>query len=211
MSNAIIDEATLSNLGDVTRTLLSDDKTRTPDEMVADLSGIQAYDTCEFNGFVRRDTGTLDFGDVACVNLHDVAMYATSLKVGSSGANNISAVTFPDGTLRNLSTAYQMFYGCDSLVSVSLPEGSMQKVTRMDYMLYGCKSLVSVSLPEGFGRDTYTMMRAFAQCPCLTELTLPDSLSSDGISSITYMLYQDKSLTTLNLPSQFGRGVANVQ
>ena len=77
--------------------------------------------------------------------------------------------------------------------------------------MYGCHSISSIFIPEGFGRDTYTLMRTFANCSSLTELTLPESLSSDGISSIIYMLYQDASLHTLNLPSQFGRGVTNAQ
>lgn len=40
MSQAIIDETTLSDLANVTRTILSDDIKRTPDECVNDLSGM---------------------------------------------------------------------------------------------------------------------------------------------------------------------------
>lgn len=208
MSQAIIDETTLSNLGDVTRTLMSDDKVRTPDEMVADLSGIHPYTGYEYVGFCRKGTGTIDFADTACVNLHDIATNATSLKFGDSDVCGISAITFSPGTLRNLSTAYQMFFSCKDLVHVALPDGSGRNVTRMDYMCYGCHSLSSISLPDGFGEDTYTLMRSFANCSSLTDLTIPDHLSSDSISSISYMVYNCKSLETLNLPSHFGAGAS---
>lgn len=208
MSQAIINESTLYSLANVTRTIMSDSKTRTPDECVSDLSGMQSYTGYEYNGFMRSGTGMLDFGDIAYVNLYDIALNATHIKIGDNDVWGVSAVNFPPGTLQHLSSTYRMFYFCNNLISVSLPDGSGQDVTNMSWMVYNCGLVRSVHLPDGFGAKCTTLARAFGKNPSLTDLTLPDSLSGDGINSIAYMCWGDTSLSTLHLPDTFGRGVS---
>lgn len=148
MSQAIINETTLSNLATVTRTIMSDEIKRTPDECVSDLSGIMIPDTAKYRSDVSWSSRT---------TLKDLEV------------NRFALID-----VTNQTDMANMFYYCRKLSSLSLPEGFGEKATSLSTCFKQCIALSSLSLHDGFGTKATNMFGLFESCSSLNSLDLPD-------------------------------------
>lgn len=205
MSQAIINESTLSNLADVTRTIMSDEIRRTPDECVNDLSGIMIPDTAKYKSEVKWSSRTtlkdLEVNRFAIVDVNSQTDMANMFYY----CRKLSSLSLPEGFGANATSLSTCFKQCIALSSISLPEGFGAKATNMFGCFESCSSLNSLDLPEGFGAKATNVRYIFARCSSLLSLDLPETFfdwpSATVQTPTTSMFYGCYSLRSVNLPS----------
>ena len=119
----------------------------------------------------------------------------------NSYQSNLLSIDFGDNfNTSNVTSMYQMFYGCSSLTTLNLSNFNVSNVTDMGDMFYGCSSLTSLNLSNFNTSNVTNMMNMFANCSSLTSL----NLSNFNTSNVTYMdgMFSGcSSLINLNLSS----------
>lgn len=86
-----------------------------------------------------------------------------------------------------VSTAAQMFYGCERLAFV--PEFDTSGIQNMTRMFYGCSNLTFVPPLRMFNATTTTYM--FANCTALEEV---QAMDTSAVKDMSYMFYNCASL-----------------
>ena len=104
------------------------------------------------------------------------------------------------GSLKGVTTAEDMFYGCSSLTSVDIRNMSTAAVTDMDYMFYHCSSLTSLDLSSFNTSAVTSMSYMFDGCSSLTSLNV-SSFDTSSVKYIAGMFGGCSSLTSLDLSS----------
>ena len=234
MSNAIIDESTLSALGDATRRLVEDDVKRTPSQMASSLSEMMVQSETGYKSNVSwrlksrlRDLSVnrLAVVDVASQSDMDSMFYycwylsslslpegfgqnATDMHSMFMWCTSLSSLSLPEGFGQNANALSSCFSHCSSLVSVDFPAGFGQKATDTQHLFNECQSIKSISLPEGFGQSTYSMQQMFCNCQSLSSLELPETFG-EAAQSTRVMFAKCRSLSSINLPAGFGSGLGN--
>lgn len=180
MANVLIEETTMSAIGDAIRAKTGKTEGILPADMPSEIEGISGGggDDTSFKDIIERtskDPITLP-SDLATIGNYAFYNY-TNLKISNlpAGVTAIGA---------------SAFYGCKNLALTSLPSG----VTSISSdTFYNCISLALTSLPSGIkslGRG------AFGDCTGLTSLTFegtPTTINSYAFSNCT-------NIATINVP-----------
>ena len=230
MSNAIIDESTLSALGDATRRLVEDDVKRTPSQMASSLNQLMVQNETLYKSHVSwniifslTDLSVNRFAVVDVANQSNMdrmfyyCRYLSSLSLPEGFGQNatdmdsmfmrcmsLSSLSFPAGFGQNATALSSCFSYCSSLVSVDFPEGFGQNAKDTQQMFSECQSIKSISFPAGFGQKTTNMQQMFNNCQSLCSLELPETFGGT-VSQTRAMFANCRSLASINLPAVFGK------
>ena len=108
----------------------------------------------------------------------------TSLAAAFRTCYSLRSVTWPSGSLTQVTDISTCFYGCSALQSVTWPSGSLTQVTTNSGCFQNCYSLVSALWPAGSLALTTSIASCFQGCYSLQSITWPTQLSS-GTATFT--------------------------
>ena len=85
--------------------------------------------------------------------------------------NNQDEFTLKLNNIKNIKSAYSMFFNCASLFSLDISEWDTSNIEDMSYMFYGCESLFSLpDISKWNTWNVFTMDGMFENCESLTSL-----------------------------------------
>ena len=99
----------------------------------------------------------------------------------------------------NVTSTYQLFFGCKALTSLKLDNWDTGNVTNMASTFYGCSSLKSLNL-ESFNTQNATgMISMFYGCKKLQTLTFGNNWKTDKVKGMKTMFANCSALQELDL------------
>ena len=98
----------------------------------------------------------------------------------------------------NVTSMYEMFYGCKTLTSLDVTHFNTDKVTNMGFMFYGCSGLTSLDVSNFNTSNVMAFTAMFAYCNALTSLDVSNFNTSNVVSMFSMFAYCN-SLTSLDV------------
>ena len=98
----------------------------------------------------------------------------------------------------NVTSMYEMFYGCKTLTSLDVTHFNTDKVTNMGFMFYGCSGLTSLDVSNFNTSNVMAITAMFAYCNALTSLDVSNFNTSNVVSMFSMFAYCN-SLTSLDV------------
>ena len=99
---------------------------------------------------------------------------------------------------KNVTSMYQMFYGCKDLISLDLSNFDTKNVTNMNSMFSGCKALTSLDLSNFDTKNVTNMSGMFQNSNALTSLEVSGFVTSN-VTNMSYMFRNCNALISLDV------------
>lgn len=116
--------------------------------------------------------------------------------IASNGQVNITYIS--PFVSPNVTSMYNMFYGCSSLTSLDVSGFDTSAVTLMGSMFKDCSSLTSLDLSNFDTSKVTRMAGMFSNCSSLTSLDL-SSFDTSAVTNMALMFYNCNKLTSLDV------------
>ena len=100
----------------------------------------------------------------------------------------------------NVTSMFNMFFGCSSLTDIDLSSFNTSNVTDMGQLFKGCRSLKNLNLSSFNTTNVTNMSSMFSGCSSLNSLDL-SSFNTKNVTNMCSMFYGCSSLTSLDLSS----------
>ena len=115
----------------------------------------------------------------------------------------------------NVTSMFNMFFGCNSLTDIDLSSFNTSNVTDMGQLFKGCRSLKNLNLSSFNTTNVTNMSSMFSGCSSLNSLDLSTSLdlssfNTTKVPDMSTMFYGCSSLTSLDISSFNTTNVTNM-
>jgi len=114
------------------------------------------------------------------------------------GCSSLTGLNLASFNTSNVTTMYGMFRDCSSLTSLNLSNFNTANVTSMHTMFCRCSSLISLNLSNFNTANVTSMESMFSGCSSLTSLNIA-SFNTENVTRMVAMFQECSSLTDLNL------------
>lgn len=186
-------------------------------EMFKGCSSLTSIDLSKFNTSKVIDMKEMFRGCSSLTSI-DLSSFDTSIVTNMDSlfrdCSNVTNIILPNNFGIAATSMYSLFYDCNKLSTVNIEKINTANCTNLNSMFKNCNALSTLDISH-FDTSLLSADSAAASmfygCSSLNSLTLPDTFITSGVNNISYIFYDCRKLTSIDLSGFDTTNVTNME